>query len=384
MVIHRILSLATLCAGVSLATGFSAASTPQEDTAAILQRAVTLHQSGKLAEAAVAYEQYLAKAPPHAEIWSNLGAAYAGSGDLGRAIQAYMKALQLDPSSPQIRLNLCLAYFKTADFSESEACLDHLLAAQPSMQAILLLADVRFRRGDYAGVIDLLTPYQDRREDLSVAYLLGTALIRDGQVEAGQRFVDRILGQGNSGAARFMLGTARMQGGDPEGAVDELRAAILLDPTLAGAHSMLGRVLLALNRPGEALAAFRQELALDAHDFDAHFYLGSLLHDQGLDIEALPHLERAVALRPSASETRYQLAVTHLGIGNWDSARLLLEELIRNQPDFIEAHVSLAATYHRLGLVEKAQQVQETIVRLHSEAEAARQGARRSFGGPRP
>ena len=49
---------------------------------------------------------------------------------------------------------------------------------------------------------------------MAVAYLLGTALIRDNQVERGQHIVDRILSLGDSAEARLLIGTTKMMARD--------------------------------------------------------------------------------------------------------------------------------------------------------------------------
>lgn len=373
------------CCLVSLLlTGLAAGRSRQEGTPETLQRALALQQAGRLAEAAAVYEEFLQLHSPIPEVWSNLGAAYAGLGDLEQAVYAYRQALQLAPSNRQIRLNLCLAYYKMAEFGSAETCLLELPAARTELRLALLLADIRFRQADYDSVLELLAPFRDRLEEDSVSYLLGTALIRTERIQEGQVFVDRILRHGDSAAARFMLGTARMLGGDLNGAVTELQVALVLDPHLPGAHNMLGRAFLSQKRHGEAAAEFRSELERDANDFDANFFLGSLLHEEGNNEEALPLLKKAMKLRPASAEVGYQLGVTYLASGELPAARELLEALVADNPEFIEAHVSLAATYHRLGMGEEANRQQEIIVRLHAAAEAGQAKGRRSFQGGTP
>src|SRR5437762_5919105 len=64
-------------------------------------------------------------------------------------------------------------------------------------------------------VIRVLEPEEPKHpDDLAVAYLLGTALIRDKQVEKGQLLVDRILRNGDSAEAHLMLGSAKMNVAD--------------------------------------------------------------------------------------------------------------------------------------------------------------------------
>src|SRR6476469_2411333 len=87
---------------------------------ATLSRAVGLHQSGKYAEAIVAYQTYLKNHPEAAAVRSNLGAALAHEGRYDDAIQEYKQALDALPSNAGIRFNLALSYYKEGDIEHAE------------------------------------------------------------------------------------------------------------------------------------------------------------------------------------------------------------------------------------------------------------------------
>ncbi len=77
-------------------------------------------------------------------------------------------------------------------------------------QAVLLLADCYLRMGREDDVIRILEPEEKKYpDDLAVAYLLGTALIRQKRVEEGEVLVDRILRNGDSAEAHLMLGSRK-------------------------------------------------------------------------------------------------------------------------------------------------------------------------------
>jgi predicted Zn-dependent protease len=117
-------------------------------------------------------------------------------------------------------------------------------AKQPeNSQATLLLADCYMRLGRETDVINLLEPEEQKRpDDLAVAYLLGTALIRQKRVEEGQVLVDRILRNGDSAEAHLMLGTAKLSVNDFPGARDEFaRRAWIVCPR-PDAHGGFGLI----------------------------------------------------------------------------------------------------------------------------------------------
>ena len=62
-------------------------------------------------------------------------------------------------------------------------------------------------------MIGLLAPLDKQNQgDLAVAYMLGTALLRDKQIERGQQIIDRILRNGDSAEARLASGNGQTGG----------------------------------------------------------------------------------------------------------------------------------------------------------------------------
>lgn len=56
---------------------------------------------------------------------------------------------------------------------------------------------------------------------------------------------------------RFGLGSAWLKQGEPERAVEHLRAALGHDPRHSAAHKLLGKALAAAGREAEAIAAYQ-------------------------------------------------------------------------------------------------------------------------------
>src|SRR5215208_4408308 len=171
----------------------------QADVEGAFARATRLHEAGKLEEAIRAYQSILATSPGRADVRSNLGAAYSRLGRYEDAIGQYKQALALDPRNQAIRFNLSLAYYKAAWFAEAAAELSRFVAAAPAdlperLNAVLLLADCQVRLGEYRKAVELLSPYEkdgsETPQARAVAYLLGNALIADGQLDKGQVIID--------------------------------------------------------------------------------------------------------------------------------------------------------------------------------------------------
>ena len=128
--------------------------------------------------------------------------------------------------------------------------------------------------GQNKDVIRVLEPVdKNHPDDLAIVYLLGTALIRDHQVEQGQVLVDRILRNGESAEAHLMLGDAKMSVADFAGARDEFAKAVALNPNLPGAHVLYAQALQITGDPDEALKEFKAELAIDPYNYEANLQL---------------------------------------------------------------------------------------------------------------
>ena len=144
-----------------------------------------------------------------ARIWERL---YRAPGLYTDAVVEYRKALELQPGNLPVRINLALAYYKAAEISQAAAELERALADRPSeRQAVLLLSDCYLRLGKNGNAIDLLSPLQQETpDDKAVNYMLGAALIRDGQTSRGQLLVDRILRDGDSAEAHLLAGESKL------------------------------------------------------------------------------------------------------------------------------------------------------------------------------
>jgi len=234
-----------------------------------------------------------------------------------------------------------------------------------------LLADCWLRQGQDRKVIELLTPWEKLpTSDLATAYLLGTALLRDKQIERGQQMIDRILRNGDSAEAHLLLGTAKMSAMDFTAAIVDCEKAVELNPGLPDVYSFLG---LAHKESGDMQAAradFQKEIEQNPNDFESNLNLAVLLK-QDQDYEgARKLLERALRVRPGDLAALYQVAAIDLGAGRINQARVGLEKIVKQAPEFVEAHISLATVYYRLKRKDDGDREKALVQKLTAEREA--------------
>ena len=341
----------------------------------ILKRAIALHQQGKIDAAIEAYRSYIAKRPDSVLALANLGAAYARAGRYQDAIQQYQHALKLQPGYAGAQLNLGLAYYKTGQAEAAASEFEKVHRAAPAeLQPVLLLADCRLAMGENKKVIELLDPLATGRpDDLAIAYMLGTALIRDEQPARGQTVIDRILRHGDSAETWLLLGTAKLNAGDFPGALADLKKAVDLKPDLPDAWAYYGQALLRTGDPAAATEAYRKALAANPYSFAANMQMAILLKEAGDMPGARECLVRARQVRPKDLGLRYQLASVAMHEGNLDAARRGLEEIVKESPSYTEAHVTLATVYYRLKRKEDGDRERAIVQKLIAEAQRKQQ-----------
>lgn len=355
---------------------------PANDAEPRLARAVQLHQAGELEAAIREYQAFLAVRPERIEARSNLGAALARLGRYAEAVEQYQRALTLDSANQAIRLNLALAFYKMARVGAAAKELEQLAAAQRDNPKItLLLGDCYLQLGDYAKVITLLTPHEpqhrsDSAEDRALAYLLGTALIRQERVTEGQVLIERILRAGESAESHMMMGMTHLIIGESAQAVKEFEAAIKLNAKLPMLHTAYGKALALLGNTDHASAAYQQELAANPNDFEANLQRGVLLKQDQKPDEALPYFERALLVRPGEPNARFYIQTIRIMQGKLTEALPELEKLTQEVPDFLEAHVQLASVYYRLKRKADGDREQAIIAKLNAERQAKQAGAK--------
>ncbi|HEY3834929.1 MAG TPA: tetratricopeptide repeat protein, partial [Bryobacteraceae bacterium] len=247
-------------------------------------------------------------------------------------------------------------------------------AAPDQLQPTLLLANCWLAMGKNHEVAELLTPIStERPDDLAVAYMLGTALVRDNQVDRGQVVINRILKNGDSAEARLLLGATKLQARDYPAALTDLAKAVELHPNLPDVYAYYGQALLRTGDSPAATEAFRRELTANPYDFTSNLQLAVLYKEDDKIDDALKCLRRALQVRPNDIGARFQLASIDLHEGKLEEARRALDAIAKEAPNFTEAHVALATLYYRLKRKEEGDRERAIVQKLNAETQARQQ-----------
>jgi predicted O-linked N-acetylglucosamine transferase (SPINDLY family) len=170
--------------------------------------------------------------------------------------------------------------------------------------------------------------------------------------------------------ALHLLGVAAHQGRRHDIAVELIRKAIDIDPSVSIYHNNLGEALRPLQRWDEAVTAYERALALNPDYAEAYNNLGLALHAQGHVNEAITAYQKALALQPDF-ETHY-----HLGTAFKDQARLpeaIVEyrQALGFKPDFPDAYNDLGAALTRQGQLTAAVAAYKQVLALKPDSAEA-------------
>src|SRR5580704_4436839 len=370
-----------LAAGLLLASSlFAQVPSPEE----LLRRAAELQQAGDLDGAVTSYREFLGLQPNEAPVHSNLGVLLSHLGRYDEAVVEYQKALDLDPQNASIVRNLGLAYYKSGRIPDAANAFSKAKTLAPdNLQTMLLLADCDLRVGDNRAVIALLTPAEQQNADNAAsAYMLGIAMIRDGQVEEGQKRVDLILRNGDSAEARFLLGSQMFASGDFPAAVKQFAGAIDLNPALPDLEAFYGRALLNTGDPDAAAEAFRKELASDPNHFEANLYLSQMLGERRQWSGADPLARRAVLVRPDSLEAQLEVADIDVAEEKLKEAKLALEAAEKTWPRSATVHARIAQVDEKLHLTQDAKREENLARTLQPRKDAAGPGPKTGDSAP--
>jgi len=321
------------------------------------------------------------------------------------ALREYRAAVEADPSSAVARRSLgsilaitgaepeAIAEFRTAlelepDRPDALFALGHLLAGEGSTEEARLhlerAADLDPRLAEARLALGALLAAAGEWEDAAERYReilavdaasaearleLGKVLVQSGRVEEGVAEFDRVVAadvEAESRAqAHYYRAIADLRGGAEDAAMDRLRRALELDPTLAEASQTLGSLLIRRGQPAEAVAEFDRLLEHQPANANAHLAKMTALVFAGDIAGARRCLEQALVALPESPEIRFNLARL-LGCGpdrderDGDRAVVLAEELHRSTPNLQHAE-TLAMALAEAGRFDEAVDWQQRI-----------------------
>jgi tetratricopeptide (TPR) repeat protein len=199
---------------------------------------------------------------------------------------------------------------------------------------------------------------------LGVGAYFAWSVYRDQQADFGSSAAGRLIGvltpqirkNPNDAVLRVRLGEAYGSLGKYQQAIEQLNAAIKIEPKHAGAYLDLGMIAMLTNNNATAERYFQKVISItEGADYaglsqtreQAFYNLGRLMLEEKRYSEAAGFLKGALGIRRDASDTYYQLAHAYQELGDIDGAITQLETALQFDPGFAEAHFFLGELYQQ-------------------------------------
>jgi predicted O-linked N-acetylglucosamine transferase (SPINDLY family) len=268
-----------------------------ESADALFQQATLAHREGRLAAAAEAYRQTLARQPLHLGALHLSGLLALQSGDARQSIDWFHKALGVAPRSAALHLCLGDAWFRLGRYQEADASYAESTRIDPTQ------GDAHNNRG-------VALAHLGRHAGAVASFEL--ALAHDPQNAAAWN------NRGNS---------LRELGRSPD-ALTSFERAIALQPAFAEAHVNRAKALRDLGSQRAALDACDRAIACSPDLAEAHFNRGVVLRQLGDFAGALQSLEAALARVPDRPDALVERGAVLFELQRFDAAALCFERAI--------------------------------------------------------
>ncbi len=311
----------------------------------LLEDALAAMQGERYEEAVEHYRAALEIEPESAGALRGLGLALRKAGDLVGATAAYRRMLGHHPEHALARLELATVLLEREEFDEAVEVFESAIELDPDFkEAHLNLGVALSRAGRWREAASRFREVLRIDERYPLArYYLATALVEQGETNEAIAVLRQEVGSNpNLILPRQRLGELLAKSGDREGAREQHRAVLGLDPPpqeAAVAHFQLG--LLAPSSE-EAISRYREALLLLPELWQARFNIGNVLQQDGRPLEAAAEYAKLVAAQPDHVLARVREAEALALAGRSGEARQRLEAALEALPESVDVAHAMA------------------------------------------
>ncbi|MFZ9407613.1 MAG: type IV pilus biogenesis/stability protein PilW [Burkholderiaceae bacterium] len=155
---------------------------------------------------------------------------------------------------------------------------------------------------------------------------------------------------------RLELASALYQQGSHARALDEVRAALAIDPGLAAAHGMLGLIYMDLRDQPQAEASFRRALAISPNDSELRNNYGWFLCQTGRLRESIPEFMAALRdpLYVTPARPLHNAGLCSLRLGDESAAQDYFQKAFQLDPSNPVSMYHLAEIHLRRNQLDQA------------------------------
>lgn len=302
---------------------------------------------------------------------NGIGLLRAQQEDFREAAVQFAQAAKLNPSQQGLNYNLGLAYYKSEAYKDAIPALENELKVDPTNISIKqLLGMSYFSTDNYAKAVPLLAEViKVKNQDVGLYYSYALSLLKDGQIEAGNRAIEQMVAIGaNSPQLHILLSQANYERGETAKALEELRTALSLDDKIRLAHFYSGLIYLKDGKMDDAAREFQNELTLNPNDLTAKYHLGFVLLAQQQTERGVKLMREVIRERPDFADAYYELGKALLQQGDVAGSVTNLETATKLKPDQPHVHYQLGRAYIAAGRKKEGESELELSRELKEKA----------------
>jgi protein O-GlcNAc transferase len=271
----------------------------------IFQRAVLLHDQGRLRDAEQLYQTVLMRDDRHFGALCRMGQLRLHQRQFQDAERCFRRAVKVDKRSADAHQFLGFALTGLNRFAEAIRSYEKAIALRPSFAeavnnlgyALQLLGRFDEATTQYEKAIALRPNYHEAHTNL------GNALnLLNRRQEAIRCFEKALQIRPNYAEAHWNLGSALRAVGRLEDAIPCYEKAIAIGWIHHEAHNSLGNALRSLSRVEEAMAQYQKAIALKSNYGEARVNLGDTLVALHREQEGIAAYDGALALSPNDAD----------------------------------------------------------------------------------
>ena len=309
-------------------------------------------------------EKVLARDPTLPEAMLLRGRLSLGRGEPEKAVAELDLLLKSYPGTPQGLYFAGMAYAATGDKDRAIDHFNRAIKISPMPEAILALAAVHLRTGDYGAVVQALTPYvQKQPTNLQARLMLAEAHRAAGNLQEALS-VQRATSQDfkDNPQASFQTGVTHLMQGDKPGARSAFSEALKRAPGFLAALEQLVNLDLVDRQYPAALERLGAELVRDPNSAAAYLLMGKVHAAQGDAAKAEEALKKSIDLRPDVAGSYIQLAQLYINTGQQEKAVTSLKEAAERDPKNIKALLTLALIHEQQKNYDEARTAYEKVL----------------------
>lgn len=217
-----------------------------------------------------------------------------------------------------------------------------------------------------------LEALEARPTDPQILYLLGAVKYERKQFDQAKDFLEKSLSRrpGHT-PTQSMLGALYATVGEPEKAIEYLRAVVAATPSSADAFYNLGRALLACQKYSESSKAFESSLALRPDQLKTLDSLAASLKGEGRVDAAVAIWRDCIARFVSDTRAYIALGKHYLATKQDEDAAEILSACLVQDPNCLDALLLLGNLRHRQVFLDEAEILFRRLVALKPKYAAA-------------